>query len=370
MMKIFILSDPSSPHTIKWANSLSYEGIDVFIFGLSEYDTTQYDENVNIEIIKISSDIKLLHDGALQKIIYLKALPQLKRALKKINPDVLHAHYSSSYGLLGVLSGFKPFFISVWGNDIFDFPHKSFLHNNLLKFVLSKPDRIFSTSNVMASETSKYTDKPVTVIPFGINTELFKPFDTKSLFKEESIVIGSVKTLAPNYGMEFLIRAFQILVKRFEHLPLKLLIVGKGELEKKLKQLVKTLAISDKTVFTGFIPHSSIPEYHNQLDIAVYPSVKESFGVSVLESMSCEKPVVASFVGGIPEIVEHNKTGLLVNPSDHLKLSEAIALLIDDSVKRKDFGKAARERVLSYFRWEDNCKQMIECYKEQIGRSK
>ena len=366
-MKILLLSDPSSPHTIKWANSLSSEGIDIFLFGLSEFDHTQYDKNVKIEIAKMSSDVRLLHDGAFQKIIYLKALPKLKKILKNIKPDILHAHYSSSYGLLGSLCRFNPFFVSVWGNDIFDFPGKSFLFSKLTKFVLSKSDKIFSTSKIMAEETSKYTNKLIITIPFGINTNTFSPGKQKSLFEQESLVVGSVKTLAPNYGLEFLIRAFEILVKRFKDLPLKLLIVGKGELEKELKQLVHTLEISDKTMFTGFIPHSAISEYHNYLDIAVYPSVKESFGVSVLESMSCEKPVVASAVGGIPEVIENNKTGLLVRPSDHIELSEVIASLIESPGKRKELGKAARESVLTHFRWEDNCKQMIKCYEEQIG---
>ena len=130
-MRILLLSNPSSPHTIKWANSLAAEGIEVYVFGLEEYDSVQYNKNVTINIINISSDTRLLADGAIQKLIYLKALPALRYYIKKVNPDILHAHYASSYGLIGALTGFRPYFISVWGNDVFDFPHKSFFHSKV-----------------------------------------------------------------------------------------------------------------------------------------------------------------------------------------------------------------------------------------------
>ena len=202
-MKILLLADPVPSHTVKWVNSLSQAGIEVLLFGLSEYNHDLYNHDINIEIYKTPDDIKSKKDGSLLKSFYISAYPSLKRALNKFQPDILHSHYASSFGLLGTLCNFHPFFISVWGNDVFDFPQKSLMHKYLLKYILSKTDMLFSTSRTMAKETNLYTNKKIDIIPFGIDTEIFKPKIVKKIFNEGDIVIGTIKALEYNYGIEY-----------------------------------------------------------------------------------------------------------------------------------------------------------------------
>jgi len=366
-MKLLLLSDPNSVHTIKWAKSLSDNGLDIIIFGLGDFTVSDYKQYSNIKVITVNENITR-HEGALAKVKYLKALPKIRNIIKEFRPDILHAHYASSYGLLGALSGFSPFILSVWGADVFSFPHKSFLHKFALKYSLSKADKILSTSHVMAKETKLYTGKDIEVTPFGIDMEQFKPMDVKSLFNKDDIVIGTIKTLEEKYGIEYLIKAFKIVSDTYQNLPLNLLIVGGGSLDRELKQLTKDLNIEDQTIFTGKVPFSDVSKYHNMLSVSVSVSVSdsESFGVAIMEASSCAKPVVVAKVGGLPEVVEDGVTGFVVPPRNEQETAKAIEKLLLDAELRVKIGNNGRDRVRALYNWDDNVKQMMDVYKEVI----
>lgn len=364
-MKVLLLSDPNSPHIIKWAKSLAQNNIDILIFGLGVFIVKDYDGISNIQI-KTLNQIVSIDEGAVSKLKYLKAVPVIKQIIKEFKPDIVHAHYATSYSLLGAMSGFNPFIVSVWGSDVFSFPLKSPLHKMMLKYNLKKADRILSTSNVMAKETKLYTNKDIEVTPFGIDIEQFKPMEVESLFDKDDIVIGTVKTLEYKYGIEYLIRAFKIVSDKYQKLPLKLLIVGDGSLKASLKSLVKELNIEDKTLFTGKVSFTDVPKYHNMLSISVFLSNSESFGVSVIESSACGKPVIVSNVGGLPEVVEDGVSGFVVPPRDPQKTAEDIEKLVLDKNLREQIGQNGRERVKKLYNWDDNVKQMINIYEELI----
>lgn len=365
-MKILLLANPASSHTIKWAHSLALAGLDVIIFGLNSSDSKIYASFSNIKIVAFGMD-KFVNSGVegnFRKLNYLKALPSLRQTIKEFNPDVVHAHYATSYGLLGALCGFRPFVLSVWGADIFTFPNLSFLHRWLVRFNLSRADKVLSTSHVMALETNKYTSKSVEVTPFGVNLSQFRPYPVSSPFTPEDIVIGTIKTLEEKYGIEYLIRAFHQVRRRNEALSLKLMIVGGGSLEKNLQALTEELGITDCTIFTGRVPFDEIPRYHNMLSVNVSVSIcnSESFGVAILESSACEKPVVVSNVGGLPEVVEDNVTGIVVPPRDVAATANAIERFVMDAELRLSMGRAGRARVQLLYDWDANVMQMIEIY--------
>jgi glycosyltransferase involved in cell wall biosynthesis len=147
---------------------------------------------------------------------------------------------------------------------------------------------------------------------------------------------------------------------------LKLLIVGSGSLDKELKKLTKELEISSKTIFTGNIPFSEVPKYHNMLSVSVSVSVSnsESFGVAIIEASSCAKPVVVSNIGGLPEVVEDGVSGFVVDARNPQKTADAIEKLILDEELRINIGNNGRDRVKRLYSWDDSVRQMINIYKD------
>ena len=222
----------------------------------------------------------------------------------------------------------------------------------------------------MATETNRYTSKHISVTPFGIDLDIFKPEKVESICNENDVVIGIVKTLEKNYGIDYLIRAFKIVKERNKNIPLKLLIVGKGSEENALKGLASDLGLNGCVVFAGAIEYSEVPKYQNMIDIAVSLSEYEGFGVSTIEACACEKPVVVSNVGGLAEIVENNKSGLIVPPADPEATADALEKLILDKELRKRLGKKGREIVREKYFWDDNVKLMMDIYKKVVERKR
>jgi len=147
---------------------------------------------------------------------------------------------------------------------------------------------------------------------------------------------------------------------------LKLLLVGGGPQEAALKHLVGDLGLHHDTKFTGRVEHGLIPDYQNMLSISVSVSNSESFGVAVLEASACEKPVVVSSVGGLPEVVEDGVTGIVVPPRDPVRTAAAIERLIVDQPLRLTMGKAGRERVKRLYEWEQCVDRMMNVYRSLI----
>jgi L-malate glycosyltransferase len=361
MKKVLILGDANSSHILKWVVGIIAKGYTVRIFSLTPYSDGILKEK--------GIDVRSSSYAGKNKLLYPLAMDELWQLIKEYKPDIVHAHYASSYGLLGALSGFHPFVLSVWGSDVFDFPKMSPVHKWIFKFNIKRADKICSTSEIMREEIRKYTDKDISVIPFGVDLNVFKPLQVHHVFNDDAIVIGTIKSLEKKYGIEYLIEAFAILQRRIKAYSVKLLIVGKGTLDTKLKAKVKDLGIEADTVFTGFIKPAEISSYHNMLTIPVFPSIdnSESFGVAAVEAMACEKPVIVSDVGGLPEVVENKITGLVVPPANSEKLADAMEKLVKDEQLRVRLGKQGRQRVEKLYNWKNNLDSMIRIY-EEISR--
>jgi L-malate glycosyltransferase len=213
-MRILLLSNVLSVHTIKWAKAL-LPNHNIILFSLTAPTADVIKELAGINIVTIGiRNSTAYSEQVFQKLNYLKAIPRVRKIIRDFNPDILHAHYATSYGLIGAMSGFHPYIISVWGSDIYDFPRKSLFHKMLVKYNLRIADIILSTSHIMARHTEKYTDKNVLVTPFGVDLTKFSKNRMLNLRKNSEIVIGTVKTLHKKYGIDYLIRAFKIVVEK------------------------------------------------------------------------------------------------------------------------------------------------------------
>lgn len=369
-MKIVLLGDPSSAHIIKWANGIHSKGVDVLVYGISAADYSQYDSGIDIEVFKIPEYVRLKSDGNLLKAVYLLSVPSLRKTIKKYNCDILHGQSASSYGLIGALSGFHPYIISVWGNDVYIFPHKHKIFKKILEYSLKKADVITSSSKTMAKYSKRFTDKEILVTHGGIMLDKFKPMRREnSIYDESDFVIGTVKMMEPKYGSEDILDAFYIVKKKYPEKPLKLLMVGRGSMIDYLKEKSTILGISESVQFTGKVPFDQVPKYHNMLDVYLAPSTddSESFGVGILEAAACGKPVIVSNIGGLPEVVIDNYTGFMIQPKSPAVLAEKIEkLLLDDSL-RKQFGVNGRKFVEEKYDYDKILDYILSIYENAIA---
>jgi glycosyltransferase involved in cell wall biosynthesis len=362
--KILLLADSASPHTQKWALALVRKGYIIGIFSLNKSKYKWHSAEENIKILYEPEEF-INPASAGTKLRYLSLLPKLYRVLGYFQPHIVHAHYATSYGLLGSLSGFHPFVLSVWGSDAFDFPDRSIFHKWLLKFNLRRADILLATSAALKERISKYTRKHVGIVPFGIDTSVFYP---KEMFPKENnaVYLGMVKALEEKYGLAVIIEAMQMLRKKHPQMNIKLLLVGEGEDFEYYREKVRLLELNDVVILTGKVPHDQVHHYHNLIDIFLNVSiVNESFGVSVLEAMACGKPVVVSDAPGLMEIV-NPESAIIIRKGSSVELLSAIEKLVGDPELRKNMGEEGRRHVQLNYEFSHSLETMDNTYRSVL----
>src|SRR3989338_3276931 len=141
----------------------------------------------------------------------------------------------------------------------------------------------------------------------------------------------------------------------------KLLIVGDGPQKPELKQLAQTLRLTERVLFHDPVPHDALPALYGAVDAGVFPSIgDEAFGITIAEAMSCGNPVIASHIGGIPEVVGNEEScGVLVPPGDVTALAQAIRRLADDPARRVRMGEAGRARIARLYTWDLSAQRLL-----------
>ena len=354
MPKLCLLANAASSHTEKWARELSRRGWQVSIVSFLPAEIP------GVEIYVVP---KLL--GGKFDVIFRAGWVVDK--LRALAPDIVHAHYATSFGFLGTLAGLRPLIISAWGSDIFAFPRISPVHAWLLKRILRRADVLCSTSRIMAAEMRKYIgqDRPVEVIPFGVDVGTFRPGGPSARDSGQPVVFGVAKYLQPVYGLDILLQAFALLDRKNRGTA-RLRIAGTGDELVKLQALAAKLGIQDKIDWLGHLPNREVAAFYRTLDVVVVPSRQESFGVTAVEGSACGRPIIASEVGGLREVVINGETGILLPPEDPVKLAETMAYLIDHPAERQRLGQSGREFVLQHYDWAENVSLMEAVYRRVL----
>jgi glycosyltransferase involved in cell wall biosynthesis len=353
-----MLAPASVIHTQRWVEALHGRGVQLVL--ATQHDPGKWQAPTGVRVVRLP------HRGPTG---YFRNVPVLRQVLNDVRPDLLSAHYASGYGTTAAWSGFRPWLLSVWGSDVYDFPYEGRLQGWLLRRNLRHADAVASTSEAMAQQVRRLVPEigPVAVTPFGIDTDRFAPQPQP----HDGIVIGTVKTLALKYGIDLLLHAFaQALATARPSAALSLVVVGDGPQRAELAELSRTLGIASQVRFVGAVPHAEVPQWLNRFDLYVAASRldSESFGVAVLEASACALPVVVSDVGGLPEVVVRGETGFVVPREDAAALANAIERLVAEPGLRRSFGEAGRARVLKHYDWQQSIDVMLRCFEGVVAR--
>ncbi|OFY08448.1 MAG: hypothetical protein A2W93_01600 [Bacteroidetes bacterium GWF2_43_63] len=358
MKRILLLSDINSAHTQKWARILVSKGFAVGIFSLSLPGSNWYNDLGIILLSQGGFSNNTFNAASGSKISYLKKRKEVRAAIEKFKPDYVHAHYASSYGLLGALSGFHPYFISVWGSDVLLFPSNP-IKKAIIRYNFRKADQIIVSSRTLDAACRKYTSKKPQIIPFGIDTKLFTSCERAG---RNEIRIGTVKSLNKVYGIDLLISVFANVVKLLAEKKITLTIVGEGPELENLTALAGSLNIADRVFFLPPVSQQKLVEIFHSFDIAVFLSRSESFGVAVLEASATGLPVVVSAVGGLTEVVDDGITGFHTECDNLNEVADKLIRLINNSALREQIGQAGREKVKREYELNDTVREICDLY--------
>lgn len=341
--RILYLSDINSVHTRRWIMGMREFGYEIKLFSLAlEKDDWSEKNKITSHCFGVKQS-KIRSGSTFKKLAYFKASKELKEVVKEFNPEIVHAHYATSYGSLMRKLNHPKSVLSVWGSDVYDFPNKSVVHKLFLKRILNFPSLICSTSGAMAKQAQKFTKNKIEVVPFGVDTRLFKP----ATFRRKLKVLGTVKSLEHVYGIDKLINVFAAYTEKFNS-DLELHIYGSGSLEEEYKKQVDNLNLKNRVKFWGRVEGENLVKAFQSIDLFLALSREESFGVAVLEAEACGVPVICTNVGGLPEVVEP-ENGILLSGTNVLQEGLDAINKFENLTYLENAGKTARDFVVGHY---------------------
>jgi glycosyltransferase involved in cell wall biosynthesis len=302
-------------------------------------------------------------------------IPGLFQTLFHMDFDIIHAHdfcsMSSFYS--AVVSRYKqiPFVLTQHNNQL---PSKIvnavlYLFDSFTigRYILTNASKIIALNSDIRTHLLEMgaDENKIEIIPNAIDTRFFSP-NLKNLLDEQwkisHPVVLFVGRLVEDKGVRYLLEAFCSVVKEIP--DAKLVIVGKGPEEEKLKILKRKLGLKN-IFFLGAIENRFMPNIYTGCDIVVLPSIHEPFGNIVIEAMATGKPVIGSYVGGIKDTISHGVTGFHVPPRNSERISEFIIKLLSNPSMKEKMGKNARLKVVKKYNIVNLVRKIEDIYYDQ-----
>ena len=291
---------------------------------------------------------------------------------KKHNFDIIHAHMGipSYAGLIGAFSGKimgKPVILSFQGGRAWVM--NRYIFRPFSKYMFSSSTVVHTVSTYLSEIAKRFGGKNIVRIPNGVDLTTFKPeYNLKEIINikknlgisDQNKILITVSRIDEKNGILDLIRAIKGVVVKDQ--DVKLLIVGDGPLRSTVEKEIRTLNLENYVIIVGNRRHEEIPNFLALADVFIRPSLSEGFGISFIEAMACGVPVIGSCVGGIPDFLYNNKTGLLVHPGEINDISQAIFKVLNDLHLAKELSKNAYNMVVKRYAWENIVKDIRNLY--------
>jgi glycosyltransferase involved in cell wall biosynthesis len=282
------------------------------------------------------------------------------RAIRKIRPDIVHAQSLNS-GIPALLSNKLlkiPYVVYGRGLDVY---LPEWYVKLTAKAVLKNAGVAIALTKDMKKVMQAMYSRDVVVVPNGIDLgeDSLRQREAEN-YSEKVLFVGRLSSVK---GIQYLLGAMRIV---HGELPgVKLILVGDGEERKYLEHLTDHLGIRECVEFVGAVPHERVQDYMHHADVLALTSLSEGFPVTILEAMASGLPVVATCVGGVPEIIENNVNGYLVETENQKVIAEALLKLLRDGQLRKHISGNNRKKAEKY-RWDMVAATLEEIYQNTL----
>lgn len=353
---------------------------EIFLRTISHIDTSRFDVAVcclagrGRLVSEVESlGIRVLCLDAADLKNDLSTVLKLAHLIRRHNAHVVYTHlYSRAnvYGRLAAILARTPVVVvGAVGYGRVRLPKKRVLDYVLALFTDHFTALSEATREYLCREQGIGPDK-VTVIYPGIDVERFADVGQRAAVRQElqipldTLVVGAVSRLVPEKGLADLMTAMARILREIPNT--RLVIVGDGPLRSQLERSITGLGLQGLVHLTG--SRRDIPKLLSAMDVFALPSHREGFGMALVEAMAAGLPVVATDVGGIPEVVEHGVTGFVVPPHDIGALSVNILLLLEDSALRAKMGADGRQQVQQRFTARRAAMQTQDLYLSLLAR--
>jgi glycosyltransferase involved in cell wall biosynthesis len=308
-----------------------------------------------------------------------RLLIDLKRILREIQPDLLHAGPIQTAGLIAALSGFQPLVSMSWGSDLLLDADSSAWQRWATHYTLAHSRVMIGDCDPVRQKAIAFglPDQRIITFPWGIDLAHFCPEGPskravgQTLFSGEPFILLSTRGWEPIYGVDVLARAFAKAARGRPQLQLWML--GNGSQASLLRQIFTNDKVLDQVHFPGQVSQDDLPEFFRSADLYISASHSDGTSISLLEAMACGRPAVVSDIPGNRTWVEPGVQGWLFQDND----ADALAAVIVNSMENvhllPKMGQAAHHLAMKRANWETNFKELLRAYRlalnEQVANS-
>lgn len=304
----------------------------------------------------------------------IKTILHMRRFLEINNINIIHSHkYKTNFYSLIASAPKKTLHVATCHNWLGE-NTKMKMYEWLDKRILKKFDRIIAVSEEVKEKLLRASIPPYKVLKIknGISLERYSTQHEREVVRSElrvgenKIVIGMVGRLDKNKGVSYLLSAAKLIIEEFANVVF--LIVGDGASRQELHDETLKLGIGESVIFTGL--RNDIPSILSAMDIFVLPSLKEGLPMVLLEAMASKKPVIATRVGDIPNVITHNESGWLVEPGNTKQLRNTMRYLINDRNHLSLVAEKGYQKVKNIYSSKQMAAHYIEVYKDVLSSRK
>ncbi|MFZ3199737.1 MAG: glycosyltransferase [Candidatus Acidiferrales bacterium] len=347
-MKICFLANAASIHIQRLAAYFAERGHQIHVVSLEPGSVP----GATVHYVRWRPKVK--------QIGYLAALPRIRRAVARIRPDVLHAHYSISYGVLGALCGFRPLAIAAMGSDILVTPGKSWLRWAVLTCALKRADLITSAAGHISQVLMDHgiPREKIDTFPNGVDTQVFRP--GPGLCREREMDIICTRNFNEIYNVELLLRALPKAVRR--NPGLKCALAGDGPRQESLQAEAQQLGIGENLSWLGWLSSSELARWLQRSKVYVSPTLSDGTSTALTEAMACGCFPIALDIPANRPWIQNGKTGLLAFAATPECLADAILKALDQDVDLEAAAEANSETIRERADWYSIMQRLEEHY--------
>ena len=353
-MKICYLADGESVHTRRWCTHFASLGHDVHLISFKNVQV----EGVRVHYIDAGA---ISVKGGNWKVMMKRGA--VRRILREISPDILHAQYATSYGVVGALTGFHPFIITALGTDVLISPQRSKLYRMLIRFALRRADWVTAMADHMrdAIIALGITPQKVQTVIFGIDPKIFNR--RERFVPQKKFVLTSTRNFEPVYNIPLLIDALRMAAPKIPGMEVNL--VGTGTQREMLEALVKSSALENIVRFHGKILQAQIADLLRGSHLFVSTSLSDGNNVSLNEAMACGAFSIATDIPANRQWISEGVNGFLV-PVDRADILAGKILYVYEHYRQLERkAMELNDKLISqYALWEENMKVVEKKYRE------
>ena len=365
-MKVLYFSNDYCPHDHRFLSAIRDGGHEVFHVRLESNLRQTEDRPVpeGVEIVQWAGGLGKFHWRDVPKLV-----ASLRRVIRRIKPDLVHAGPIQTAAFIAVLTGFRPILTMSWGFDLMEYIYRGKWWQWVTRYTLKRSTFFTSDASVTHDTAVEYGMNPnrTIIFPWGVDLNYYSPkiWPTGQPGKRKSaFTIFCNRAWEPRYGVDVLAWAF---VKAARSRPeLSLILLGGGSQGTRIRQILLSGGVLDQVTFGGQVSQTELPRWYHRADVYISPSHVDGSSVSLMEALACGLPCLVSDIPANKEWVTEGENGWLFSDGDADALAAKILQAFDQRKSLPEISRAARAVAEDRADWKKNSTKLMQTYQQAL----